>query len=397
MKQPSKIQADDIRQRLQASTSFDGLVDVLNFIQAIAESDKEKHIKITQRSLRYYLYSAKGKAYYTFEIPKKSGGARTISAPNRNLKYILKLINIALQCLYTPMPQAHGFIPGRSIVTNAANHIKKKYVYNIDLENFFPSVEFKRVWGVLSMLTQTKLHKEVARVIASLCCHDGVLPQGAPTSPTISNLICIRLDKQFYFLSKKMGFTYTRYADDITISSNKDIFTNDFKSLVEEMIQKESFELNMAKERLQVNNVKKGKKSYRQQQTVTGIVVNSRTTVNKSYVRNLQATIHNWEKYGYSIASMLHEHFYIYAKGYHRYDGAIPAIEDVVMGRLEYLGMVRGKSDPKYQLLKMKFDSLCMKEQYTDTEYQEVLQVWENEGVEKAMNKFYAKRNLVRT
>ncbi|MEE9439622.1 MAG: reverse transcriptase domain-containing protein [Saprospiraceae bacterium] len=393
----NKDQRDEIAKDLRSAKDLNGLLLVLN--KLITWNNSSEHCKypiqlIDEKTLKYFVFSKNAKKYTTFTISKKSGGMRTITAPNKYLKNIQRLLNICIQALYYPMPQAHGFIPERSIVTNATMHTGKKYVYNIDLKDFFPSIGFARVWAVLYKTKQMNLDKEVARIIATLTCHEGSLPQGAPTSPTISNVICISLDAILYKISKKRGFTYTRYADDITISSDKDIFSPEFKEEIANIINEQGFELNPKKERLQLYNVKKDGKLIRQRQVVTGITVNYKTNVNQKYIRNLEATLYNWEKYGYNVASMLHEHFYRFSKGFTRYDGVVPCIENVVNGRVEYLGMVRGKDNPKYQYLKVTFDSLCMKESYTTKEMEDILSLWQSDGLEAAMNLFYDRRNL---
>ncbi len=396
MKHLSKYEQELVALKLREATSLYDFVDVLNQVQNFILPKTDSNVKaITIQVINYLLYAKNGKAYKYSEIPKKSGGVRKIIAPNKRLRYIQRLINQCLHALYYPMPQAHGFVPERSIVSNARLHTNKKYVYNLDLSDFFPSISFHRLKAVLCKVKQIGINQKVAHIVANLCCHEGVLPQGAPTSPTLSNFVCIALDKKMYYLSKEGDFTYSRYADDITFSSNNDISKVEFKSLVAGIIVDEGFQLNKKKERLQMNNVIKSGKLYRQHQEVTGIVVNEKVNVNKKYIRNLEATLFNWETYGYDIASLLHEHFYKFSKGSDRYDGAIPAIEDVIMGRIEYLSMVRGKDDSKYQLFKIRYNTLCMKEAYTEKEMLNVLDVWNKDGLNAAMKKFYDKRNLL--
>jgi RNA-directed DNA polymerase len=280
-------------------------------------------------------------------------------------------------------------------VTNAAMHVGKKYVYNIDIKDFFPSISFFRIWAVLSKVSPFLLDNEVARVIANLCCEDKCLPQGAPTSPMLSNAVCIRLDRKLYFLSKKMSFTYSRYADDITISSNEDIFSPEFRKTIFEIIEEEGFEINLKKERLQRNNVYDGDKIVRERQEVTGIIVNRKTNVPRSYIKNLRAALHNWDNQGYEKAASRYEYYYKREKGFVRYKGEIPPFENYISGKLEYLGMVRGKDDPTYRLLKVQFDTLCMKSDMEANELLEILQVWDDKGLKKAMDKFYNKQNLL--
>jgi len=292
------------------------------------------------------------------------------------------------------MPTATGFVSGRSIVDNAKRHVGKKYVYNIDLKDFFPSINFHRVRAVLEKVPPFKLDHKIAVIIANLCCYENSLPQGAPTSPTLSNFICRKLDAKLYKLSKDRNFTFSRYADDITISCNRNIFTPEFKSLLTEIIKEEGFELNPKKERLQRNHVKSETGYIRERQEVTGIIVNEKPNVPRHFIRNLRAALHNWTKYGYDVASVQHAQYYTREKGFLRYDGAIPALEDVIGGKLEYLGMVRGKEDSIYIDFKLRYDTLCMKDEYTALELEEIFQIAESKGLKSAMDRFYDKRNL---
>jgi RNA-directed DNA polymerase len=409
---------EGISQALLAIQSLEELADFLNSIQEIRKLGnphyKFENKEVTVQHLRYVLYSKESK-YHTFEIPKKSGGVRTIMSPNRMVKHMQTLLNLALQCFYTPYSAATGFVPGRSIVTNAKRHINKKYVYNIDLENFFPSIYFSRVKSVLSKVpftvikpgelvqfgnveraTTGTIHPQIAHYIANICCHEGKLPQGAPTSPTLSNMMCKILDYRLYKFAEEHKMTFTRYADDITFSSDLPVFDEDCRVAIAAIIEKQGFTLNRAKERLQIYGKGVDGELYRNRQEVTGVVVNKRTNVSKKYFRNLKAAIHNWEVKGYDKANELHETHYVNEKGFTRYNGNIPRMELVVGGKLEFLGMVRGKENTQYRLLKLRFDQLCKKEQ-VDVDYlKQILDLWEEKGLKKAMERYYNRqKNLV--
>lgn len=166
----------------------------------------------------------KQERYRTFSIPKKSGGQRTISAPSGNLKWMQLCLNEIFKALYTASPYAMGFAEGRSIVDNARIHTNQNYVFNIDLKDFFPSIDQARVWKRLQ-LAPFNFNAKVASVIAGLCCkktiryHEElpfedafVLPQGAPTSPLLTNAICDTLDRRLHGLAKRFGLHYSRYA-----------------------------------------------------------------------------------------------------------------------------------------------------------------------------------------
>ncbi len=400
-----------IAQRLLAVTNLDELVLLLNDMQNLrkALNPHYKYVNkaITAKHLKYLIYSKKSK-YSTFEIAKKSGGVRIIASPNKLVKHIQTLTNIALQSLFTPYPTTTGFVTGRSIVTNAKKHINKKYVYNIDLENFFPSITYGRINAVLSKVPLTSinkgvvftiddgiqapkstLHPDVAHYIANICCYNGVLPQGAPTSPTISNIVCKILDYRLYKFAEKNSLVFSRYADDITFSSNQPIFTDEIKQQIFNIIIEQGFTLNKKKERLQIYGKDNEGVLHRDRQEVTGIIVNKRTNVSKIYLRNLKATIHNWEVMGYAEANKKHEKYYKNEKGFLRYNGNLPKMEMVVGGKLEFLGMVRGKNDTTYRLLKLRFDQLCKKQQIDTVFLKEILDLWEDKGLKKAINRFY--------
>lgn len=392
-----KDNKQEIAANFKSVTSLKELVRLLNKIQTWEYDNpywKKTPKPISEKALRYFLYKKKNK-YRSFEIPKKSGGTRSIKAPHRYLKMIQRYLNLCFLSVFTPAPNVTGFVPGKNVVTNAAMHTGKKYVYNIDLKDFFPSISFFRVWAVLSKVPPFRLDNEVARIIANLCCDDECLPQGAPTSPILSNAVCMRLDRKLYNLAKEMDFTYSRYADDITISSNTNIFSPEFREKIFTFIKEEGFEVNLKKERLQKNNVVVGGELIRERQEVTGIIVNRKTNVSRSYIKNLRAALHNWELKGYDQAVAKYEYYYQREKGFIRYKGETPPFENYIAGKLEYLGMVRGKEDSTYRLLKIQFDSLCMKAEVEADELLEILEIWEEKGIKKAMDKFYNRQNLL--
>ena len=177
--------------------------DLLNLLNAAAKvcfgDDARPY---TAKQLNYNAYSSNNqKRYVTFQIPKKKPGEfRTIDAPNPTLKTIQQCLNHVFQLLYTPNKAAVGFTRGRSVVSGATVHLRQKYVYNIDLKDFFPSITSGRLFKRL----QSKpfgLTADVASLVTDLCCDKRVLPQGAPTSPTITNFICERLDRKLLKLA----------------------------------------------------------------------------------------------------------------------------------------------------------------------------------------------------
>ncbi len=252
-------------------------------------------IGINLKDLTYLLYKAdKDKLYTTFSIPKKSGGSREINAPQKKLKYAQRLLKNNLEAyIKDNCPQNYinnkvstAFQKNKSIIINAQAHKNKKYVLNFDLEDFFNSFNFGRVRGFFIKNRYWQLNPDIATIIAQLTCHNGVLPQGAPTSPIITNLICSAMDWRIIKLSRKYKLTYTRYADDITFSTNEsktlnyyNIFYTDLKN----EIDKCGFKINETKSRIQDNKTR---------QEVTGLVVNRMVGVKREYYKNTQAMAH---------------------------------------------------------------------------------------------------------
>ncbi|MDE6026518.1 MAG: reverse transcriptase family protein, partial [Muribaculaceae bacterium] len=184
---------------------------------------------LSQRKIRQFLTKrAREKAYIEFEIPKKYGGTRRISSPNSQLKRIQQCINLMLQTLCEVSQEATGFVPDRSIVTNAEKHLDSSVIFNCDLKDFFPSITKEMVRKSLAEELQNyQVSREVVNMLSSLVTaprKDGVeaLPQGAPTSPVVSNLVLKKLDRRLSIFAEKNGYRYSRYADDITFSKAGD-------------------------------------------------------------------------------------------------------------------------------------------------------------------------------
>jgi len=176
--------------------------------------------ELTYSRLIFHVYkTAKERRYASFPIPKKRGGTRLISAPVTPLKIIQRKLHQVLLAVYQPKSTVHGFMPGRSIVTNAKDHAGRRYVLNVDLEDFFPSINFGRVYGMFKGIPYKK-NSQIASLLAAICCFDNKLPQGAPTSPIVSNMICAKMDSQLRRMAQRYRCTYTRYGDDITFSTN---------------------------------------------------------------------------------------------------------------------------------------------------------------------------------
>ncbi len=466
-------------------TKFD-LLRLMNEVKLLIYGDKAIPFELKQ--LTWYANpKISGKRYLSFSIKKKSGKLRTIHAPVKGLKELQRTIAVILQCVFEPHKAAMGFVWGKSIVDNAIIHQESNYVLNIDLKDFFSSIDQARVWkcfqlnpfnlnadsdkllpfmkwedfkkevfgtdskvnfilskdkktifrktafGTIFASSKLELKKEIfvfsgypinkikgetlinntfwlvnkipqvtkiqlANILAALCCTEmeverkntagewvkinrNVLPQGAPTSPVITNIVCQRLDFLLSGVAKRFGLKYSRYADDITFSSMHNVYQNDgefFKELYR-VIENQGFYLNSEKTRLQ-------KRGYRQE--VTGLLVNEKANVQKRYIKQLRMWLYYWERYGYSRASIFFRKQYLADKGHIKPNN--PEMIMVLSGKLDYLKMVKGEENELYLKLKDRFISLINRKQGIP-ELEKVLDVWEMEGVEKAMEIFKLK------
>lgn len=416
------------------------------------------------------------KAYKEFSVKKKSGGIRTIYAPENGLKAIQKVLALVLQCVFEPHRAATGFVIGKSIVDNAKIHKGQNYVYNLDLKDFFPSIEQARVWACLKLkpfdlndsktqeirintgvrvfytnynekiyyklengliciddkegnfkrykqrlenenkdfeddfkshvLSEKNIIKfdklvssriNLANMIAAIACAEmkverkdekgnwklvkrNVLPQGAPTSPVFSNIICQRLDKRLSGVAKRFNINYTRYADDITFSSMHNVYQENgaFLKELNHIILDQGFDIKESKTRLQ-------RRGYRQE--VTGLVVNDEVNVRKRYVKQIRMWLYYWEKYGYNKSETIFLRDYFMDKGHVK--KAKPNFQNVLSGKLEYLKMVKGFENSTYLSLKKRFEKLSGNINTVDL----VLDEWEYNGIESAMKIYNFKKD----
>ncbi len=275
--------------------------------------------------------------YKEFKISKKSGGERTILSPISNIKYLQSQLNTILQCIYQNRACSHGFVSGKSIKTNSINHVGKKYVLNIDLSDFFTTIHIGRVIGIFKKIG---INESIANDIANICCYKNpttntlYLPQGSPTSPVITNLVCYSLDSKLVHIAKKYRASYSRYADDITFSHNNENVINELNLKIRAIIVEEGFQINESKFRINNRNSR---------QVVTGLIVNRKVNLSRKFLRNLRATLHCWQKYGYQIAES--KHLQVYKR---QLISGTPELKRVIKGRLEFVKMIRGENDPVY-------------------------------------------------
>lgn len=286
--------------------------------------------------------------YRVFQIPKKSGKFRIIEAPNEDLLSIQQRLNNYLQALYeTVRPTGvHGFIrsvygkESKGIVSNANVHVGKKHVLNLDLMDFFPSINAKRVKEVL-LEEPYKLNDEPVVLITLLCTYNKHLPTGAPTSPVLANMVCYTMDQELEAYCMKNDLSYTRYADDLTFSSFLKI-TDQVIEGIKSIISLNGFQVNPKKQRLLSN---------RGQQKVTGLIVNEKVNVDRKYIRRIRAMIYSMQNMGYELAAAKH---YQLTKIDPMYTAKFIY---KLKGQIEYVGQVRGKNDNIYKKFLDQFRS----------------------------------------
>lgn len=502
-----KKHIEHIKTRFSEMKSREELLEVLNYAKPFLYGDKTIPFELKQ--LTYYANLKRTKkSYITFEVKKKSGATRIINAPKKGLKALQKTLSLVLQCVFEPHKAATGFVMGKSVVDNAKAHTGSNYVYNIDLKDFFSSIDQARVWSCLKLepfnlvdsdnnankldfsklntgvrkfktdkneeifykinsgqvkiiedkegnhkkykgsfesklpkfensnlgisrlkmlrLRDTEINslmfedakryifaeenieqlkrlisnrKTISNMMAAICCtemevermdKDGqwcvvkksVLPQGAPTSPMLSNVVCQRLDLLLTGVANKFGLRYTRYADDITFSSMHNVYQKNgaFLKELNRIISDQGFHIKESKTRLQKTG---------QRKEVTGLLVNEEVNVQKRYIKQLRMWLYYWENYGFEKASTIFKQQYSSDKGHVK--NGTPNIANVIGGKLDYLKMVKGANNPMYLKLKARFDKLSFKQSFLNT----VLQVWEVEGIEKAMDVYYTRKKKI--
>lgn len=282
------------------------------------------------RQLGYFLLASDKDdgPYTTFTIPKKDGTARVICAPKRQLRWVQRQILDKILAGVAPHDAAHGFVPGRSTVTNAAPHQGAALLLKFDLTDFFPTIHYYRVVGLFASLgynagdgrfTAADESTQVAPVLARLCCYtpdprrwgNAVAPQGAPTSPALSNLVCRRLDARLRGLAGRNGGVYTRYADDLTFSfKTTALNVGRFRWWVDQICHQEGFFVNHRK----FHVIRAS-----QRQLVTGVVVNEELRVPRDERRRFRAVLHNCRKHGVESQARGRTRFREYLRGFASY------------------------------------------------------------------------------
>lgn len=286
--------------------------------------------------------------YFSYKILKKRGGLREIFAPTSELKEIQRKIANYLILNKKHCPNvSFGFELNTNMVHGAMKHINKDVVINLDIKNFFKSINKKMI---NKSLVKTFNINEVPWKLLEIVTLHGYLPTGAPSSPVLSNIYCHEMDLDLLKYSRENKLTYSRYADDLTFSTNEKI---NRKSIIKEITDIiNSYKLEVNKQKTKVY-----KKSYRQE--VTGLVVNDKVNLKREFRYNLKALLYNWNKHGYDNTLV---------KFNQKYPDKNLML--TVKGWIEFLGMVKGKDHPEYKkhfrAFKILTNNLKMTQQFDE-------------------------------
>lgn len=287
--------------------------------------------------------------YHQFEISKGKEKTRIINAPDNRLKYVQRQIALLLNQLYRVRNPVHGFVAEKSVKTNALAHLRRRFLLNIDLKDFFPSITENRVTGVLESVG---IGRCVASMISRLCCQRYRLPQGAPTSPVVSNMICFRLDKQLMEIARDTRCIYTRYADDITFSSHQPPvalfeatvppsgrFSPDLLApKLRDVFQHNGFVISSEKSHYADRHSRR---------VVTGLKINELLNVDRRYVRNIRAALFSIEKLGVTEAE----------EKFHDKHGGSCSLAAHLRGKIAFLTHIKGRSDPVVRTITLRFNT----------------------------------------
>jgi RNA-directed DNA polymerase len=279
--------------------------------------------------------------YREFTISKKSGADRKIHSPQGALKIIQQKLTQVLSAVYLVKSAVHGFTYDKTILSNAEVHVGTRFVFNVDILDFFHTINFGRVRGMFMGIPYNR-NPDVATILAQICCFLNGLPQGAPTSPIISNMICAKLDSQLCALARLNKMRYTRYADDITFSTTKKSFPIPvgFRDQVtsqvavgadlNSIIEQNGFRVNQQKIRLRTRD---------QRQRVTGLTVNEQPNVSRVLLSQVRAMLNSWDTEGLPSAE---------AKFRSKWDRKArrkpdPDFKKIVKGKIDFIGFIKGK------------------------------------------------------
>lgn len=347
-----------------------------SFLRDINLSSREK---FTMDEIHFLSDSDIAERYRLASIPKRDNRGRfkkmrKVYMPTPRLKFFLRQANSLLSSAYTPPICSFAFIKGRTIVGNATPHANKKFILSLDIKDFFNSISIQKAVSAIESAFPWKFRREFIKTIVGASSLDGHLVQGSPLSPTISNIVCLNLDKRILSYCENLKISFTRYADDFTFSSNDFDFKKNasFLDSITRLISEEGFTLNDEKTHIQL---------YNNRQIVTGLVVNSKVNVARRYIKEIRSILYIWERFGYDEASESFRFHYLHVsrkigsslRGRISYADVerilhsrikkkaakySPRLDQYILGRLNFLKMVRGEKDYQYLRLTERFNAL---------------------------------------
>jgi len=285
---------------------------------------------------------AKQPRYRTFTIPKKDGGERMIETPFADLKKVQSYISKYLQSTYyfEKSSSAYGFIVGvrneqdrRNVLTNAKKHVGKAYMVNIDLKDFFHSVTRDRVLHIFRN-APFNFKRDLPEILANLTTYQNRLPMGTPTSPVLSNFACRELDRSLQNFANLHGWIFTRYADDMTFSSEEPIAAERYNEL-QAIIKREGF---------QVNEKKLKFYGPKEEKIITGLVVTDTVTLAPDYIPTIEKEIQQLK----SVVHSQNEQGHLSTRW-------VEQFKRQLRGRINFATFVLPRGDKKAQSLKDAF------------------------------------------
>lgn len=291
--------------------------------------------------------------YSEFNIAKSYKGERLIAAPNEKLKQIQRNLADILLFMFRPKKCVHAFVKDKNVVTNARPHLKAQHILRLDLKDFFPSIHFGRVRNLFEA-EPFNFPREVSTTIARICCYKKCLPQGAPTSPIISNMICLRMDAQLTRLARDNSCTYTRYVDDITFSTNKKSISNKIVLSLNPLTLSDNIKSIIENNYFVINYNKLNLKSNFDSKFITGIKVNTKLNISRKKYREIRAMLHSLRVHGHDKA--LEEHILKYSR--RKRSRPQTNFYNIIQGKIAFLGMVRGQFDPLVSKLRMQLEQV---------------------------------------
>jgi RNA-directed DNA polymerase len=313
-------------------------------------------LEVPYQVLVWHLYRYRSATRYRTKLLKKrSGGTRELRIPNPGLAILQAKLLECLILVFEPKVCVQGFVRGRSIKSHADLHCGRKWVLKVDLADYFGTINFGRVRGMF-MSGPIGARQEAATVLAQLCCWENQLPQGAPTSPVVSNLVTRSLDLAMRRVAKRFGCFYSRYADDLTFSTNRTEFPSQLATLYREDGQwrtkiGDALATEIHAAGFSINDKKSRLMRFDTRQVVTGLVVNKTANVHRWRIDRIRAQLHAWEKF--EVKSAASEWL-----RRHNLKGNAADFRAHVGGSISFVSMIRGSEDLLVQRLWSRYSAL---------------------------------------